>query len=80
MEFLDLKQLDAGWCKYFLPRGMRIGYGVAPLTDDKKFVIFNVFDRTENLVEKTVFNTATGDFHSFETIVNEPIRTLYNTP
>ena len=39
MEFLDLKNLDAGWNFYYFPEGMKIGYGVAPLSDDKRFVI-----------------------------------------
>ena len=39
MEVLDLKNLDFGWSYYYLPGGLKIGYGAAPLSDDKRFVI-----------------------------------------
>ena len=71
MEFLDLKNLDAGWNFYYFPEGMKIGYGVAPLSDDKRFVILgnelvrhgqNSLTFGSNRFEKVVFNVASGDF------------------
>ena len=39
MEVLDLKELDAGWNYYYFPKGIKIGFGVAPMSDDERFVI-----------------------------------------
>ena len=39
MEVLDLKEIEIGWFNYYLPKGIKIGYGVAPMSDDKRFVI-----------------------------------------
>ena len=39
MAILDLKDLVDGWNDYYLPERMKIGHGVAPLSDNERFVI-----------------------------------------
>ena len=71
MEALDLKDPFGGWFKYYFPEGMKIGYGVAPLSDNERFVILGnelvghaqtSFTFGSNRFEKVVFNVASGDF------------------